>query len=393
MGTRKSDAAKVYKAAEEWVARALRADDSLFTPGKPIWTRQWLGEIHERFLDRPDDSNDSFINKLERQLANSPADVYQLMAEALYVYFLIVSTSDSTDEVQQIATILSWSPQPVDIPPELVAGLTPGIANPGVGFHAYRPFQVGSLIEFAERLKEQPSATRLHLLNDPWAFKEFLMAMKFRSLLLRGKQNTPSTQRQALLHLVHPETFEPIVSLEHKKRIAEAFEDRVENPPADLDRKLQRSPRCRSKPATERRTSVFTDPTIRAKWDAWLQTQPSGMTLSEAPRITSIAKSWTAPRTTTRLPLVKKSRRHARQCSPGQTIGPHALSVVWSAAITILYIVCNWPGSEIGLMLRPMLPKRRWKQFGSGAMRLCQSGCVASAACCPSQSLTAQGRA
>ena len=266
MGTRRSDAAKVYQAAEEWVERALRSDDSLFTPGKPIWTRQWLGELHERFLDRPDDSKDGFINKLERQLANSPADVYQLMAEALYVYFLFVRTTDSTDEVQQIATILRWSPQPVDIPPELVAGLTPGLANPGVGFHAYRPFQVGSLIEFAEQWKEQASSTRLHLLNDPWAFKEFLMAIKFRSHLLLENQNTPSTQRQALLHLVHPDTFEPIVSLGHKRRIAEAFEDRVENPPADLDRKLQRI-RAALEASYGAEDFRFYRPAIRAKWD------------------------------------------------------------------------------------------------------------------------------
>ena len=239
MGTRRSDAANVYKAAEAWVERALRSDDSLFTPGKPIWTRQWLGELRSRFLDRPDESGADFVKKLERQLADSPPEVYQLMAEALYVYFLIVSTSDSTDEEKQIAAILRWSPRPVDIPPDLVAGLTPGIANPGVGFHAYRPFQVGSLIEFAEQWKQQPSSTQRWLLDDAWAFKEFLLAIEFRSLLLRDKQNTPSTQRQALLHLVHPDTFEAIVSFEHKIKIARTFEHLVEDPSEnDVDRAL-----------------------------------------------------------------------------------------------------------------------------------------------------------
>ncbi len=240
MGTRRSDAANVYKAAEEWVERALRSDDSLFTPGKPIWTRQWLGELHERFLNRPDESSDKFLAKLERQLADGPPEVHQLMAEALYVYFLFVSTTDSSDEEKQIRTILGWSPRPVDIPPQLVAGLTPGIGGVGAGFHASRPFQVGSLIEFAEQWKEQPSSSQGRLLDDPWAFKEFLMAIQFHSLLLRDKQNTPSLQRQALLHLVHPDTFEPIISLDHKTKIAEAFEDRIENSPDDTDRKLQK---------------------------------------------------------------------------------------------------------------------------------------------------------
>ena len=270
MGTRRSDAANVYKAAEEWVERALRSDDSLFTPGEPIWTPQWLGELRSRFLDRPDESGDDFVRKLERQLAESPPEVYQLMAEALYVYFLIVSTTDSSDEEKQIRTILGWSPRPVDIPPELVAGLTPGIATPGVGFHAYRPFQVGSIIEFAEQWKQQRSSTRRHLLNDPWAFKEFLMEMQFHSLLLRDKQNTPSTQRQALLHLVHPDTFEAIVSIEHKNRIAETFESRVENLPDDLDRKLQ-TIRAELEASHRAEDFEFYSPNIRAMWDPGYQ--------------------------------------------------------------------------------------------------------------------------
>ena len=57
MGSRKTydGAEKVYEAAELWVDRALRTDDSLFTPGEPIWSSRWLRELRERFLDRPDE--------------------------------------------------------------------------------------------------------------------------------------------------------------------------------------------------------------------------------------------------------------------------------------------------------------------------------------------------
>ena len=74
----------VYAAAEKWVDCALRSDDSLFTPGTPIWTSQWLGELRERFLDRPDEGEGNFYEKLEQQLAESPPEVYQLMGEVLY---------------------------------------------------------------------------------------------------------------------------------------------------------------------------------------------------------------------------------------------------------------------------------------------------------------------
>ena len=82
---------QTYAAAQAWVDRCLRADDSLFTPGRAIWTSQGLGELRWRFLDRPDESGDDFYTKLERQLAGSPPQVYQLMGEVLYVYYLILA--------------------------------------------------------------------------------------------------------------------------------------------------------------------------------------------------------------------------------------------------------------------------------------------------------------
>ena len=116
MSPRVDGAERVYEAADTWVERALRSDDSLFTPGEPIWSHQWLKMLRERFLDRPDDSNDSFVQRLSRQLAGSPPEVYQLMGEALYFYFLIVSTQDSSGEEEVIRNVLGFSPTPVAIP-------------------------------------------------------------------------------------------------------------------------------------------------------------------------------------------------------------------------------------------------------------------------------------
>ena len=274
MGSRKTmdGAEKVYEAAALWVDRALRNDDSLFTPGVPIWTNKGLRELRERFLDRPDESGDSFLEKLQRQLEGSPAEVYQLMGEALSFYFLIVYARDSSNEQRVIDTVLGWSPTPVAISPDLVAGLTPGIANPGVAFHTYRPFQVGLIIEFTEQFKELESSERQNLLDDPWAFQNFLMAMRCRSQLLLNNQNTPRIQRQAILHLVHPDTFEGTVSVDHKKRIAEAktFAHFVTDQTEDVDRKIMQI--RRGLEAELRRDFDFYDPDIYRRWDS---SQPS----------------------------------------------------------------------------------------------------------------------
>ena len=275
MGSRRTgeDVERVYEAAEAWVDGALRADDSLFTPGAAIWSSRWLGELRERFLDQPDETRDSFPVKLQRQLAGSRPEVYQLMGEALFFYFLIVSTKSGTNEKRVIDTVLGWSPAPVPIPPRLVASLTPGIATPGQQFHSGRPFHVGFLIELAEQWREQEPSERDRLLGDPWAFKDFVMGIELRSKLLKGSGNRAHTQREALLHLVFPDDFEGIVNFEPKRMIAQAFKSFVTEPTDDVDRMLaQIRPRLEEEHG---RGIHFYEDAIRRQWHTASPSNPN----------------------------------------------------------------------------------------------------------------------
>ena len=268
MGSRltASGTEKVYAAADLWAKRALWVDDSLFTPGESIWSTRVLGELHRRFLDNPDDSDNSFPEKLKRQLVGSPPEVYQLMGEVLYVYFLIVAAKDSANEQKRIIEVLSWSPAPVEIPSDLVAGLTPGLATPGHFFHTARPFQVGFLIEFAEQWKEQEPAEQRRILGDPWKFKDFVMGLQLQSAMMQEYVHRPLAQREALFHLVFPDSFEAIVSVDHKNRIASAFSDPVAQPPDDVDRQLKII-RHSLEDRYEGGDHFFYKPEIRGQWD------------------------------------------------------------------------------------------------------------------------------
>ena len=268
MGSRltASGTERVYAAADLWVKRALWIDDSLFTPGKPIWSKEVLGEVHRRFLDRPDESGDSFLEKLERQLNGSRPEVYQLMGEALYIHFLYVSTKNSGKEQEVIGTVLNWSLEPTTIPPDLVTGLTPGIGTPGTRFFTDRPFQVAFLIEVAEQLKEQEPAEQRRLLGDPWRFKEFVMGLEFGSALMQEYVNRPLAQREALFHLVFPDTFEAITSVDQKERIAKAFSGRAAQATDDVDRQLQLI-RQSLTDQYEGSDHFFYKPEIRGQWD------------------------------------------------------------------------------------------------------------------------------
>ena len=238
---------RVYHAANMWVERALKYDDSLFTPGAAvwspgaaIWSKDVLGELRERFLDRPDVGDGGFYKKLESQLGDSPPEVYQLMGEALYFHLLITTGQAGDSKRQRINEVLSWSPAaPVGIPTKLAEALSTGIGGPGRRFNMQRQFQVGFVIEFAERWKEIDQAERQSLLDDPWEFKRFANELEFRSRTLKdGSHATPSAQREGMLHLVFPDTFESVFSIDHKRKIASSFKRFVSQPTEDTDAQL-----------------------------------------------------------------------------------------------------------------------------------------------------------
>ena len=68
MSARKTNSGvgNVYDAAQEWVQRALLADDSLFTPGMAIWTLGRLRELHALQRQEPDASLPGFFGSWKK---------------------------------------------------------------------------------------------------------------------------------------------------------------------------------------------------------------------------------------------------------------------------------------------------------------------------------------
>ena len=234
---------KVYAAAATWADRALRSDDSLFTPGIAIWSGQWLAELRTRFLDRPDerpaDSAD-FFDKLKAQLEGSPPEVYQLMAEVLYVQLLFLHTDNmgASTKRNRVERVLGWGKKISAIPDDLRDGLAPGIGG-NQALLRQRPNCVGFIIEFVEQWKEAPPTVREECLSDPWAFRDLEASVQFRSRLLRDSPKAVDVQRDALLHLIHPDTFERILGSQKEKTAKDPkFAHIVTDATPDVDRRL-----------------------------------------------------------------------------------------------------------------------------------------------------------
>jgi 5-methylcytosine-specific restriction enzyme B len=218
----------VYAAAERFVRECLRTDGSLFTPGRPVWTAATMDDFHQRFVVGGLHGSGSFAEKLAKQLEGADDATIQFAAEALFFNYLCEIDTGAQHKRKTIDAILARLQQPVVVPPELQATYETGIATVGTA-KVQRWQNLAFLTEFARRWKALPEEARDQALASPAAFREFVMAIP---------KNGASIQVEGLLYLVHPEAFENIVSLNVKKKIAQAFAEYLDGTEANVDEQL-----------------------------------------------------------------------------------------------------------------------------------------------------------
>lgn len=233
----------VHDAAARFRNECLGQAGSLFTPGRSVWTGLGARDLQRRFKNRPDVSGDDFLTKLQRQMGRrgpdeqpdelgpAPDETIQLLAEIAYVHVLVNHPEDFGGKAKRalIEPMLAWMVRPVEIPRELDTALDQGLASTGISFKTHRPYQLWLIIDFLAAWSDLDETDRTDLLGDPWAFKAFLFRIPLKAAF---------AQREALLYIVHPGSFEIIVSRDHKRRILQGFKDRVDPETGDIDQAL-----------------------------------------------------------------------------------------------------------------------------------------------------------
>ena len=223
--------APIYDLHRRWISEVLRADGSLFTSGRRIWTVENLNELKRDFVDNPDlTPSKTYLDKLRDQLAASSDDARQLMAELHAIHFLVIvnAAMSATKKLTDLRTILSWMTVPPEVPDDVVTAMSPGLVRPGQWALTRRDTQITWLIEFSRAWKNLDAARAASLVADPWAMRDFAESVR-----------TPSSDsaRLALLHLAHPDTFEECVSSDHKMAMVARYRDLAATTD-DVDRQL-----------------------------------------------------------------------------------------------------------------------------------------------------------
>ncbi len=132
--------------------------------------------------------------------------------------------------MQDINAILSWHPDRPTVPEDIAATMSPGIVHPGTWAMTRKDAQLSALIRIASQVARMSSTQQQAMLADPFAFRDFVLGVPSPS---------GDNAKLGLIHVVFPETFEPIVAAHQKEWIAKRFAEYAGDE-TDLDRRLLR---------------------------------------------------------------------------------------------------------------------------------------------------------
>lgn len=229
--------ARLYGALEEFRGRSLQQLKSSFLPADDpdvdnVWTHASASELVREFVEKPDETKRGFLDKLKDQLASISRPAGQLMEELTWLHLVVASKQGYPSKRQLLDEVagIGGATGPSGIFDEV---LHTGLAATGTSFFTRRPNQLWLLVRFAETWTAASAYQRDNWLSDPIAFR----AMVFS---LEGVAD--QTQRHALLHLVHPDSFEDTVSQYHKRKMASLADpsEELENDDATIARVRER---------------------------------------------------------------------------------------------------------------------------------------------------------
>lgn len=220
----------VEKVGRRLIDVGLGRDDSLVTPGTPIWTTSHLDELIADYVDTPDSGGGGFFETLRVRLATTSPGAIQLFAELLILQALPLINFGGKNKEKQINEVLDMSPDRVELPDDVRATiLAGGVFNGGPAFTVNREAQITYLIRVALRIKAMPDDLRASALSDPLAFRD----------AVDGIPTSQAAQRQSLLYLAFPQFYLPIVTLAEREAIRDALApDYLGGPAGDLDSDL-----------------------------------------------------------------------------------------------------------------------------------------------------------
>lgn len=165
----------VRAAARQFAEHGLRDGQSVFSPGRTVWTKEEWTQLKHGFLDSPDSTNTGFEDKLPGQMANVTDSARLLMAEIIAWQVLPIDKSSigQRKKEDRVAVALGTMEHPVQVPEDVSKAFAVGVASPGRAMVQDRFGAMCFLLNLLGQWLEITAEDQEQLLDDPWAWLEF----------------------------------------------------------------------------------------------------------------------------------------------------------------------------------------------------------------------------
>lgn len=223
---------RLLAAADVIVEEGLRKGLSAFAPDREIWTSTNIRDVYDLWVAAEKTEGQGFTGNLSLQFADATDDQRLLMAEIIALQVLpigwIIGHAKKRERVQ---TMLDTMNHPVQIPQVFDEAFSGGAFNPGQGMQTHINRAITIILEVLVAWSQLSEDEQQNALTDPRVWRNLVM----------GADESFPTQRYALLYLVHPGFFGPIVAPDHRRLIREAFIGEIGGEfSSDADADLQR---------------------------------------------------------------------------------------------------------------------------------------------------------
>ncbi|MQG21135.1 MAG: AAA family ATPase [SAR202 cluster bacterium] len=226
----------IYKLFNDFKQLCLIDSRSLLWPDREVWTVDNILAFKAAFIDAPDETADTFFNKLERQLSDEPDDIHRLAVDlyAVYLLYAVPRATKPETKFSQLNQMSGWKlgSAPLDHSGLDEAFRSDGIGHPGTWFQQSKHAVLAFFITLFLDLKTRPMNFDDH--------REVQMVAE--SVLAKLEQTGQHSPRNIFLHLMFPEKYERIPAHTLKHEIREAFSSLqgLGDLPGDIDEALLR---------------------------------------------------------------------------------------------------------------------------------------------------------
>lgn len=231
----------LYKVFRDFLKLCLIENRSLLWPNKDIWTPENVAEVKRRMVDAPILGRDlSFEVKLQKQIHGGSSDLWAIVCDIYFVYFL-PSTHITLERKQKD---IHWAAQQGNLSsPTSDAAIWDaqkvGFTRTTQKYHLkYAQFWL--ILLFADHLKRQQNPGAI--IDDHQEFQRIL-DMIIESI--PNKVDRANDMRHAMLYMAFPDLYERSISTRDKERILEKYRGQIVDADySDLDeaiRKIRKS--------------------------------------------------------------------------------------------------------------------------------------------------------